>query len=75
MSIVVDLEDQLWSMIQDERVSFNVKQLWPPILGRVHTAYGRLSSMMQISESEDPIKLADLGLYNTDDRNKHLQHF
>jgi hypothetical protein len=55
MSIVLELEDQLWSMVQDERVSFEVKQLWPPVMGRVHTAYGRLSSMLQMNDSENPI--------------------
>jgi len=55
MSIVLELEDQLWSMVQDERVSFEVRQLWPPVMGRVHTAYGRLSSMMLINDSENPV--------------------
>jgi len=42
---------------------------------RVHTSYGRLASMLQLADSEEPQKLAELGLVNEGDSKKQFMHF
>lgn len=68
MSIAVELEDQLWAMMQDSQVPSKVKSLWPQSKSRTHTAFGRVASLLELAESEDPIKLAELGLVNEGDK-------
>jgi hypothetical protein len=64
LSLCLGLEDQLWAMQQSPVVSKRVKNLWSSEMSRVHTAYGRLSSLLDIP---DPEILADLGLVNIGD--------
>ena len=67
LSIVLDLEDQLWAMTQSDSVSERVKRLWAIKPSRMHTSYSRLTSLVNFTDSEDPITLAELGLYNYSD--------
>lgn len=75
MSICVDLEDQLWAMCQGPQVPDSVKRLWPEMLARTHTAHGRLSSMLQLTDTEKPEQLAELGLINEGDKKKQFMHY
>jgi hypothetical protein len=62
-------------MTQAPQVPSKVKNLWPQTKSRTHTAYGRVASLLQLTESEDPIKLAELGLVNEGDTQKRFMHF
>jgi hypothetical protein len=72
-------------MIQTDEVPSSVKDLWvSKSASRIHTAYGRLSSLItlpgsQFGDSESSAisltQLADLGLVNTADKYGKLQHF
>ena len=65
LSVLLGLEDQLWAMTQSDQVSSRVKNIWPNDTARVHTAFGRLSSLLSLPDSDDPVKLSELGLINT----------
>ena len=55
-------------MIRTPKSSPEVKALWPSLAhNRSQTAYGRLTSMLNLTDSEDPVQLAELGLYNISD--------
>jgi hypothetical protein len=60
-------------MTQSDQVSSRVKAIWPSDTARVHTAFGRLSSLLSLPESDDPVKLAELGLVNTQDQMRKLE--
>ena len=75
MSIGIDLEDQLWAMTQSPQVPSSVKNLWAQAKSRTHTAYGRLASLVQLADSEEPFKLAELGLVNEGDKQKRFMHY
>jgi len=75
LRIVIDLEDQLWAMAQSDSVSERVKRLWPLQEARLHSTYGRVSSFINFSDSENPVNLAELGLINYADNEKKLCHF
>jgi hypothetical protein len=62
-------------MAQGPFVESSVKNLWPEMSSRVHTSYGRLASMLQLADSEEPQKLAELGLVNEGDSKKQFMHF
>ena len=42
-------------MTQGPQVPSTLRALWPEAKSRVYTAYGRLASMTQIADSENPI--------------------
>ena len=69
------MEDQLWAMTQTVNVPKQIRDLWPSHHLRQHTALGRLNTMICFQDSEQPIKLAELGLMNTSDKQKKLSHF
>jgi hypothetical protein len=71
----VGIEDQLWAMSQGPQVPNSIRALWPQFNSRIHTAFGRLTSMMQITDSENPIQLAELGLINEGDDKKTFFHY
>lgn len=75
MRIVLGLEDQLWAMTQSDSVSERVKRLWPTQSSRLHSAYVRTSSFVNFNDSERPVALAELGLFNYADNEKKLSHF
>jgi hypothetical protein len=52
-----------------------VLDLWPDKVSRLHSAYNRLGSMVQMSDSEEPLVLAELGLFNFFEEQKKLGHF
>lgn len=52
-----------------------VRDLWPQAMSRNHTAYGRVASMLPLTDSQDPIKLAELGLINEGDKQTRFMHF
>ena len=62
-------------MAQGPEVEKVVRDLWPQQTTRTHSAYSRLASFVRFSDQEDPITLAELGLYNYEDSNKKLAHF
>jgi hypothetical protein len=49
--------------------------MWIQAKSRTHTAYGRLTSLLGLTDGEDPIKLAELGLINEDQKYKRFVHF
>lgn len=75
MRIILDLEDQLWAMTQSDLVSERVKRLWIIKPSRMHTAYSRLASFVDFTDSENPLALSELGLYNYADQEKKISHF
>lgn len=75
MSICVDLEDQLWAMIQGVQIPSSVKNLWPQQFARTHTTFGRFTSMITITDKEEPLKLASLGLINEGDKRRQFIHY
>jgi hypothetical protein len=62
-------------MTQSQHVSPQVKMLWPHNQFRPHTALGRLMTMLPLKDSENPVKLAELGLINVYDTEKRFLHF
>ncbi len=81
LSILVGLEDQLWAMTQSDQVPSSVKELWiSRSTSRLHTAYGRLSSLITLpgakfGETLELEDLAEMGMVNTSDKYGKLQHF
>ncbi len=82
LSILFSLEDQLWAMIQTDQCPSSVKDLWSTrSTSRIHTAFGRLSSLITFpcafkhANSLDISTLAEFGLVNTSDKYGKLQHF
>ena len=83
--ILLKLEDQLWAMIQTDEVPTSVKDLWASkSASRIHTAYGRLSSLITMpgslfgdsdSSAISLMELANLGLVNSADKYGKLHHF
>lgn len=55
LSIIVGLEDQLWAMTKSDLATSRVKNLWSAESARVHTTFGRLSSLMSLPDSVDPV--------------------
>ena len=41
----------------------------------MHSAYSRVSSFVIYNDSEKPVELAELGLFNYADKEKKLSHF
>ena len=66
--ICLQIEDQLWAMTQTVNVPKEIRDLWPSHHLRQHTALGRLKTMIYFQDSEQPMKLAELGLMNTSDK-------
>jgi hypothetical protein len=72
-------------MIQTDEVPTSVKDLWASkSASRIHTAYGRLSSLITMpgslfgdsdSSAISLTELADLGLVNSADKYGKLHHF
>jgi hypothetical protein len=69
-------------MTQTDEVPSSVKDLWCETTSRIHTAYGRLSSLItfpEVSSCEtkdmDLMTLAELGLISTNDKYGKLSHF
>lgn len=75
LRVMLGLEDQLWAMTQSDAVSERVKRLWPAQTSRLHSAFGRVSSFLNFTDSESPLTLAELGLFNYADKEKKLAHF
>lgn len=78
LSILTSLEDQLYSMTLSTNPASNVKKLWPAstfAYQRVHTGLGRIATLLNFQDSEKPFELAELGLYNTADEQRQLQHY
>ncbi len=77
LSILLSAEDQLWALTQSDQASSCLKSLWSSshTSSRIHTAYGRLASLITYPCSYDPRLLADLGLVNTQDFYGKLKHF
>jgi hypothetical protein len=75
VNILLNLEEQLWSMTQGSAVPESVRDLWSKQVSRSYSAFTRLSSFAQYHDSEDPVTLAELGLLNYEDGNKKIRHF
>lgn len=41
----------------------------------MHTAFSRLASFVDFTDSENPFALSELGLYNYADQEKKISHF
>lgn len=83
MSILVDLEDQLFQIANEsEQLSAaSARVVQDQCLSRAHTAQGRLSSLVGSPSyaQADPCQLAELGVLNLLDQNmsngmRHYQH-
>jgi hypothetical protein len=62
-------------MTHSDLVGEHVKRLWPANSSRIHSAYSRVSSFINYNDSERPVELAELGLFNYADKEKKLSHF
>lgn len=62
-------------MTQSSKVSQQVKVLWPSPQFRSHSTLARLLTMTTLQDSENPIKLAELGIINVQDEHKEFIHY
>ena len=73
--MLLDLEEQLFSMTQGPQVPQSVRDLWSKQVSRTYSAITRLSSFAQYHDSEQPVTLAELGLLNYEDAHKKVRHY
>ena len=52
-----------------------MRDLWQKQVARTYSAFTRLSSFCQYYDSEQPLKLAELGLMNYEDAHKKIRHY